>query len=104
MKPIKYTTVDTNTTFHYKYHDIKKFLKRGFEYGDCGWILVRQKGTVLTYKGFGTIENPNRNLITINIKHIDLFDGKLKTPEEIIHPKETDYALDNYRMIFIENE
>lgn len=62
-------------TFHYKYSDLKRFLKFGFKHGDVGMILIKREGELKTYKGFGTIESPIKFLHTMSIVSHPLFDN-----------------------------
>ena len=87
MTPYKYTNKGNGKiTFHYTFKQYYQFLKHGFLHGDNGWILIGREGTTSIYKGFGTIENPSKTLITISLVHCEMYDGKLQTPEEIINP------------------
>ena len=45
-------------------------------------IITKRNGNTLTYRGFGTIENPFRYISTISIIHHPFFDGKMPTDEE----------------------
>lgn len=99
MRPIDYTKkLDGKVVFHYKYADLKAFLKHGFAEGNNGWILMYRNDEFNTYRGFGTIENPCKHLITISMQHNPVYDGKLLTPEEIINPPKNDKpSMENYR-------
>jgi len=74
MKIINTTQKDGETHYHYNYSDIKEFLKRGFEHGDCGVILVKKKGMFNVYRGFGVIENPIKYILTMSIVDNPIFD------------------------------
>lgn len=99
MRAYKYTGKGSVTTFHYKYKELKEFIAWGKEHGDNGWILVSRdnKSQMATYKGFGTIENPIKEMITISVVHHELFDGKWESNEEIIHPISSKDNLHSYR-------
>lgn len=86
MKPIKYTGTKDNVTFHYKYSDLKKFLTFGKKEGNVGWVLISFKEGLLTYRGFGTIEHPCKDLITISLMHNPVFDGEFSI-DKIMNPR-----------------
>lgn len=105
MIPYKYkkcTDLNNDATFHYHYKQLKDFLIQGFKEGNNGWILVSRKGNIDTFRGFGTIENPCKKLLTISIVHNPLWDGERKTLEEIIHPKIPKAYIETYRMILLD--
>jgi len=82
MKPISFTINNGITHFHYKFSDLIEFIKKGKKYGNVGMIITKRNGNTLTYRGFGTIENPFRYISTISIIHNPFFDGKMPTDEE----------------------
>ena len=82
MKPIRFSIKNGVSYFHYKSSEIISFARRGFLYGDVGFILMSRKGNLLTYKGFGTIEKPSKHISSISIVHFPPFDGKMPTDEE----------------------
>ncbi len=82
MNPISFTVQDGYTQFKYDTKELKAFLLRGREHGDCGWIIVKREGRVLHYLGFGTIEHPSKNIHRISMLHFEPFDGEMPTDEE----------------------
>lgn len=102
MKPIKYTKEGNKVKFHYKYSQLKSFLKRGFKYGNNGMILTGREGAVEIYKGFGTIENPRTVLYKFAITHFTLFDGERPTPEEIVNPKKKKREKNEHRFAVLD--
>ncbi|KKL63996.1 hypothetical protein LCGC14_2169540 [marine sediment metagenome] len=86
MTPIKYTVKNGVTTFHYKFSELRNFVRLGLLHGDVGMILVCREGGLITYKGFGTIENPRRTIHTFSIMHLPVLDGEMPTDEEILIP------------------
>lgn len=88
MTPIRFSIKDGVTHFHYKADELIKFVRLGFKHGDVGIILVRRTGNILTYKGFGTIDNPIMHLQTISIVHHPLFGGEMPTDEQRLVPPE----------------
>lgn len=89
MTPYKYSIKNGLTVFHYRYSELKEFVTRGKQFGDCGMILVKRKENMLVNKGYGTIENPNKSLLTFVQIHHEGFFGKLPTNDEIINPPES---------------
>lgn len=89
MKPIKYKLKNNIVTFIYDKEELKRFHELGKEFGDVGGILtsIDYNKNFLNYDWYGTIESPNRFLSKVTIVHDTLFDGKLRTPEEIVNPK-----------------
>jgi hypothetical protein len=100
MVPIKFTVKDGITYFHYKYSDLKEFVKCGKLNGDVGHLLIKREGDLLTYKGFGTIENPMYSMITISILYLPLFDGEMMSDEERLVPPKPLFT--DYKMIFLD--
>ena len=86
MIPKTYTQKGELTTFHYRYQDLRLFIKQGKEFGNVGFIIVKKDGDLITYKGFGTIENPSTSLTTMSLVHFPPFDGEFN-PDAIVHPK-----------------
>jgi hypothetical protein len=87
MTPIKFTIKDGVTHFHYKTSDIFPFVRQGVKHGNMGMILIKRKGKLLTFKGFGTFENPWRRITTLQLYHIDVLDGDMPTDEQrLIEP------------------
>lgn len=88
MTPYRYSEKDGVVTFHYKAKDLIPFMRLGLKEGNTGMILVRRKDNVLTYKGFGTIENPHTYVLTMTIVHHPLFGGEMPADwERCIKPK-----------------
>ena len=51
-----------------------------------GFILTQYDGGMITYRGFGTFENPCRVLQTIKMQHNPLLDGNFSI-DAIMNPK-----------------
>lgn len=77
MKACKIDMKQGVIRYHYKYSDLKQFLTFGKQNGSNGFILTRIKGDYLTYRGFGTIESPCRELRTIHVSHDYNMDGDI---------------------------
>jgi hypothetical protein len=76
----KIMTLKTNGDyiFNYKVRDLRNFIKIGRATGDVGMIVVkRTKSGMVTYKGFGTIEHPSKDIMSIRLQ----FDEKFDTPQ-----------------------
>ncbi len=78
MKYISKTLVKDGEIYHYKFSDLKDFIKRGKEDGNVGCILISRIKRFNKYKGFGTIENPCNFIRTITIQNHPLFDDNYK--------------------------
>ncbi len=102
MIPIRFTRTETETIFHYKYSDLKYFVETGKEYGDAGFILTKRRGSLLTYRGFGTIDNPCYYINTISMVHFDLLDGKMPTDEQRLIPPDYTFNKGNYTFMIID--
>lgn len=102
MTPYKFKKKRGTTSFHYKYKELKKFLKRGFEHGDNGWILVKREGNYSIFKGFGIISAPCKKIQTVSIQHNEVFDGKRKSDKEMIQTPKTDTLLTDVRFVFLD--
>lgn len=102
MTPIKYTIKNGITTFHYNPADIIKFVRRGFKDGNVGMILVRREGYLITYKGFGTIENPVNHIHTMSIMHNTAFSGELFTDEQRLVPPKPIFTKENTKFIILD--
>ena len=76
MRPYKYTKQGNKTIFHYHYRDLRNFLEHGFKHGDNGFIIVSEENGFIKHKGFGTIENPRKTILTMVIQHCEPFDGE----------------------------
>lgn len=93
MTPVKYTVKDGVTTFHYKFSDLRWFVREGLKNGNVGMILTNREGNIYTSKGFGTYSNPLYEKHTFCIVHCDLF-GKMKSDDDmLIPPKPIEYGL-----------
>lgn len=101
MIPISFTIKDNITIFHYKFSDLRIFVTEGKLRGNVGAILIKRSAQLITYKGFGTIENPYHSMVTISIYHNDLFDGKMPSDESRIIAPDAPLMSTNYRMIFL---
>jgi hypothetical protein len=86
MTPIKFTRKNGETHFHYNISELREFVKQGKAKGNVGVILTKRKGNILTYRGFGVIENPFTHIQTVSIVHWDFFDGPLPSDEEMLIP------------------
>jgi len=84
MKPISYTKKGEVTTFHYKPSELINFVREGHKTGNVGMIVIRRDGGMITYKGFGTLENPRRHIMTISLMHHPSFDGYMISDEQRI--------------------
>jgi hypothetical protein len=82
MRPIKYIVEKGVVYFHYSLSDLKLFVARGKTYGDAGMIITRRKGNTLTYKGYGTIDNPRVEIYVLTINWFEPFDGPLLSDVE----------------------
>ena len=102
MTPIKFTVKNGVTHFHYKASELIRFARLGFKDGNVGMILVRRKGGMLTYKGFGTIENPSTSIFTLSMMHFPPFDGKMPTDEQRLIPPKPFFTAENTRFIMLD--
>jgi len=84
MRPNRYSIREGVTHFHYTYQELHRFLEEGFMKGDVGMILVKREKDFFTYKGFGTIEAPSNGILTMTMKHLELFDGKMLTDDALV--------------------
>ena len=64
--------------FEYELSDLKVWLARGRNYGDSGPILLEWNNGIAKYKSFGTIEDPIKDLMLIDVEWCESFDGKFK--------------------------
>lgn len=86
MKPCRYTIKNGITYFHYNTKDLFRFVRLGNEFGDVGFILTQRKGNILTYRGFGTYENPCKVIQTIDIQWLNSFDGEIPSDDDYVNP------------------
>lgn len=101
MTPLKFTIKDGVTYFHYNYSELREFVRLGKSNGNVGVILVKREKDFLTYKGFGSIENPFTSMVSITIRHIPSFDGKMLSDEERLIPPVSFFPnVASYKMIF----
>jgi hypothetical protein len=75
MIPYIYTEHGNEIRFHYRYADLKDWLKRGKKHGDVGPALMKswltEAGTrMMEYKSFGTIEHPMNEMCRLTMVHI----------------------------------
>ena len=101
MKPYKYTTKGSSVIYHYHYEELKEFLRLGKEQGNVGWILTKRIGMLFTYRGFGTIDNPVKHLITISFIHDNKLDGEFISDDLIVNPviKSKDLCSYKYKIL-----
>jgi hypothetical protein len=95
MTPIKFTIKNGVTYFHYKASELIEFVRRGKKDGNVGLILTKRNGNILTYRGFGTIENPFTYIITLSISHLPFFDGEMPTDEQRLVPPKSFFTSEN---------
>lgn len=84
MRPIAFTVENGITYFQYDQKELERFNELGKRNGNVGMILVSRQGTILTYKGYGTIEKPHREEMIMSIKHHPVFDGDMPSDEQRI--------------------
>lgn len=99
MTPIKYTVKGGITYFHYNYSELREFVRLGKANGNVGLLLVKREGAFLTYKGFGTINNPVHSMISIKSRHLEMFDGPMPSDDERLVPPA--FPSTDYKMIFL---
>ncbi len=103
MRPYKYTENNGITTFHYRFKELRHFITQGRLTGDIGFILSQYIPNNYTrYKGFGTFENPQKDLITMTVQDCEPFDGKKALPEEVVNPTEIVRVIDSYRFVILD--
>lgn len=102
MTPIKYTVKNGITTFHYKPSKIINFVRQGFKDGNVGMLLVRREGYLITYKGFGTIENPANHIQSLSIMHNTQFSGEMLTDEQRLEPPKPLFTKENTKFIILD--
>lgn len=88
MNPRSFTIKNGITHFHYKYSELKEWIFLGNRDGNVGILLVSRNGNLLTYKCYGTLENPFTTRQTLSIQHHPVFDGVLPSDEQICNPPE----------------
>ncbi len=102
MTPIKFTIKNGATHFHYKSSELFDFVRRGKKDGNVGVILTKRDGNVLTYRGFGTIENPFNYIATISIVHLPSFDGDMPTDEQRTIPQKPFFNAKNTSFVMLD--
>ena len=102
MTPIKFTKRKGETHFHYNITELREFVKQGKATGDVGMILTKRAGNLLTYRGFGVIENPFTHIQTFSIMHWDFFDGPLPSDEEMLIPPKPFFNESNSKFIIMD--
>jgi hypothetical protein len=94
MIPVKYIQEGEKITYHYSFKDLRDFLALGFKEGNNGMILIGEDKHYSHYKGFGTIENPWKYVLSLSMEYDPFYDGEKATPEDYIsflkEPKEPD--------------
>lgn len=102
MTPTYFTISGEVTRFHYKFSELKNFVRNGKEYGNVGIILTKRVGKFFTYRGFGTIENPFTHTVTISMEHSDILDGEMPTDEQLLIPPKPLFSEVDRRIIFLD--
>lgn len=100
MTPNKFTVKNGITTFHYEISRLREFVSEGLKHGNVGMILVKRDGELITYKGFGTIENPRKIITTSYIQHCTSFSGEMPSDEERLIPPESMFK--DYKLVFLD--
>jgi hypothetical protein len=102
MTPIKFTVKNGVTHFHYKTSELIDFVRRGKKDGNVGVILTKREGNILTYRGFGTIENPFTHIVSISLNHFPPFDGEMLTDEQRLIPPKPFFTSESTRFVIID--
>lgn len=102
MTPIKFTVKNGVTRFHYKASELIDFVRRGKKDGNVGMILTKREGNMLTYRGFGTIENPFTYIGSLSINHFSHFDGDMPTDEQRLIPPKPFFTPENTRFLIVD--
>jgi hypothetical protein len=100
MNPISFTKCGDTTYFHYRYSDLRRFVRDGKRDGNVGLILTKRNSKISTYRGFGTIENPFRYIATVSLMRNDVFDGPRPTDDEILSPPKEEFA--DFRFVILD--
>lgn len=94
MTPCRYTIVVVDGVeveyFHYKFSDLREFVKYSYE-GNAGDLLIYRSPTTTNYRVSGTIEKPHpvkkmKDLFWFHFQRWSPF-SKDQTAEEICNPK-----------------
>ena len=101
MTPIKFTIKNGITHFHYNFSELIDFVRRGKKDGNIGVILTKRDGDILTYRGFGTIENPFTHIVSITMVHFSPFDGRMPSDQERLIPPKSFFNTTNVRYAMI---
>lgn len=112
MKLRGYKIIGTTTYFLYYKEDLEKWRKRGREHGDSGMLVFARREEpfnkkVVVYKGFGTIENPCKQMMNMSMIHFPLFDGEWKEPYQIMidqKKKQEEPITHNYKFYLLDME
>ena len=102
MIPISYSVKDNIVRYHYKASDLFDFVRNGKEHGNVGFILTKREDNLLTYRGFGTIESPFTDIITITTVHFPSIDGVMPTDEERLVPPKSLFTNSDREMKFLD--
>lgn len=102
MTPIKYAAENGVTTFYYDPNELAEFHRLGRQHGDVGMVLIQREGGMLTFEGYGVIENPCKTIQQFSIMHHPLFDGEMCTDEERLIPPKPFFTPENTKMIFLD--
>jgi hypothetical protein len=102
MTPIGFKIINGTTHFHYKATELIDFVRRGKRDGNVGLILMKRNGDLLTYKGFGTIENPSTHILSITISHCTPFDGDMPTDEQRLILSNPLFTKDNTKIAVLD--
>jgi hypothetical protein len=71
-----FTAKDNIIKYHYSFTQLREFITEGRESGAVGMLLIKRNGRILTYKGYGTIDKPRRNITTIAMYSDNTFKDK----------------------------
>jgi hypothetical protein len=102
MTPIKFTIKNGETHFHYKPSEIIKFVREGKKEGNVGLILTRRRGKLLCYRGFGTYENPIKEIRTNLIYHFETWDGPMPSDKSRLIPPKPFFTEDNTSIVLLD--
>lgn len=99
MIPLAYKKNKDSVIFRYETSELKEWLRLGRLEGNVGAILIHIDYTrnIKTFAVFGTIDKPNTVRTTWHMRHFDLFDGNIPTPEQIINPVLDRYPFKDFR-------
>jgi hypothetical protein len=85
MIPARYISNDEKTEVYFKYTftQLREFIELGRRDGNVGMAIVSYVDNMITWKGFGTIENPRKTISTTIFKHLESFDGVFDADEYV---------------------